>query len=59
MDHELVNHSFSIIHRHPCIETQDLGKDQTLAALAAEAALISTCITSVCRLKESAVLSAI
>ena len=41
MDHELVNHSFSIIHRHPCIETQNLGKDQALATLAAVVALSS------------------
>ena len=35
MDHELVSDSFSIIHRHPCIETQNLGKDQALAYVAA------------------------
>ena len=38
MHHKLVSYSFSIIHRHPCIETQNLGKDQALAALAAVAA---------------------
>ena len=41
MDYELVRDSISIIHRHPCIESQNLGKDQTLAALAAVAALHS------------------